>query len=373
MTDEQSLSLVKDEAELGFSGKDYPISQSVTKKHNKKLILTNIVASITLIVGLVSLVWAALFTPLLGIIWINEDPNIFVPPVRSEHDGLTYFLVLGRDPTGRTNVMIVVKINHDDESAAMLQIPRDLFIGLETHAHRTGRANAVFSGARDGESNINAMKRFVNNYLGLPVDHYILFTLNGLRNTVDAMGGVPMYFERQMMVTNECQHVPYPIGPGWVTLSGFDAESFVRHRRSYAMGDLARMEAQSRFMAAFAREIQNMGAGQAASAARASFGEISTDLTVNNLLSFMNTARELDLDDVFMASVPGQSGTFTPAGLSVARSYVSIHKQCHVDLINEHFLPPDAQVTIDDLRIPELHDTKRPAQTFAPGTMRERS
>ena len=352
---------------------NYATSGSVANKHDKKLIWTNIIASFTLTVSLAALIWVTLFTPLLGWGWQREDRDIFDAPTRSQHEGLTYFLVLGLDPTGRTNVIIVVKLNHDDDTAAMLQVPRDLFVGIETPTRGTGKVNAVFGAARDGESNINAMKRFINNYLGLPIDHYILFTLNGLRNTVDAMGGVPMYFEWQMMVTNECQHVPYPIGPGWVTLSGFDAESFVRHRRSYAMGDLDRMEAQSRFMAAFAREIQNMSASRAASAARASFGEISTDLTTANLLSFMETARELDLDDIFMASVPGQSGTFTPAGLTVARSYVSIHKQCHVDLINEHFLPPNAQVTIDDLRIAELHSTKRPAQTFAPGNMRDRS
>ena len=340
-------------------------SQGRKKGRNKKRVWTNIISSLVLVACIASMGYIALYTPLFA----EGRRDDGFERVEQSREGLSYFLVLGIDECGLTDLMMVLKMDHDNDTGALLQIPRDLFVGAEVATGGTGKVNAVYPAARAGETNVNAVKRVVNQYLGLPIDHHIILQLDGFRNIVDAVDGVPIYLERQMMVTNEFTPVPYPIGPGDIVLNGLDAESFVRHRRSFATGDLGRMESQRHFMIAFAQRIQTMSGRQTLSVAQSSFGQVSTSLTIRNMLSYVGEVRDLDLDNIFVAAVPGQSGTFTPSGFRFARSYFSIHKQDYVDLINEHFLPPDKQVTIYDLRIQELHTRRAPSQTFDPGTM----
>ena len=349
----------------------------VTKTVNqrdKKLITINIITSFVLAASIFTLVWTLMFGTLDGRIF----PNIRPPAgVEGSDRGTSYIMVLGIDEVGLADVMMVVKIDSENERAAILQIPRDLFIGTDLNTGGTGRVNAVFAGAlrennNDAAAATVAAKQMINQYLGLPIDHYVILSLDGFRNTVTAMGGVPMTLERQFWVRVEGESRDFSVGPGEVVLDARQAEGIVRHRRSFAMGDLGRMTLQRDFMVAFAEHAQTMSVSQLLGVFNALDGETMTNFTANDARGLLGYASEIDMSEILVAAIPGQSGTFTPAGFRSARSYFSIHKEDYVDLINQYFLPPDRQVTIDDLRVNELHTVKRDSQTFEHGTMHER-
>lgn len=327
------------------------------KKHNKKLILINVLATITLLISAVSLTGMFLldYKPLQAID-DNESNKDLPSVVQSEHKGVSYFLVMGLDESeSLTDVIMVVCFDHDNNSASVLQIPRDTFVGTEINTGKTGKVNAVYGHPREGEAKAKALMRCINQYFGLPVDHYVTFTLEGFRNVVDAVGGIEMTLDHRMLVGNSVSDEHYYLGPGTVLLDGEDAESFVRHRNSYAMGDLGRVKAQRDFVIAFAKKLMNMSSGDMLNVAKTCFNEVTSDLSIGDVLDYVNEVRELNFDNISFYSLPGQSKTTTPKGLSQRLSYFSIHKSEYVDLINEHFLPYSEKVTVDDLKITELH------------------
>ena len=351
-----------------YSGNKAMYVTAAAKPRDKKLITINVITSLVLALSIFTLTFAMLFMDLSGGFSIFRPSDV----ERSER-GTNYILVLGIDEYNLTDVMMVVKIDSINERAAILQIPRDLFIGATLDTGGTGRVNAVFSGARrSGQDPIIVTKQMINQYLGLPVDNHVILTLDGFRSTVTAMGGVPMTLERQFMVRVEDEGRDFPVGPGEVVLDARQAEGIVRHRRSFAMGDLGRMTLQRDFMVAFAEHAQTMSAGQLLGVFNALDGEVRTDFTAGNARSLLSYTSEIEMSDILVAAIPGQSGTFTPEGFRSARSYFSIHKDDYVELINEHFLPEGVYRTMEDLRVSELHQVRHNSQTHGADTMHER-
>lgn len=332
------------------------------RKRNGRLIAVNIITSIVLVISTIALT---------GMMFLNSNPfvdrsvgsepdvgevsEIFEDVSRSEGEDITYFLVIGMDESeSLTDIMMVVCYDHGNNKANILQIPRDLYIGSDVN---TGKVNAVYGSAKKSESRINTLIKRINTHLGLPIDHYVMVTLKGFRNIVDSVGGIDLYIPKKLRVADSADHEIYYLGPGETHLNGKKAEAFVRCR-DYAKGDISRVEAQRNFYAAFAKKMMNMSLTQMLGIATSCYDKVKTDMAVGTLLGYAQEVRNLSLEDITIYAVPGQSGTYKPSGLSVSRSYYSIHKEDYVAMINEHFMPYSDPISSSDLKITELHTTK---------------
>ncbi len=275
---------------------------------------------------------------------------------KSESNDVEYFLVAGTDEgENLTDIMMIVCFDLKANKADILQIPRDTFIGVDVP---TSKMNAVYGQAprEEGQTNINVMLRRINDYFGLPIDHYITVTLSAFRDIVDAVGGVDVYVPDTIYNAFNEDRQYYTFNKGMNHFNGEMAEAFVRHRRSYVMGDLGRVKAQRNFYAAFIKKCLNMNYAQMASAATSIYDQVSTDMKLVDILAFAKTAQNLKVENIKFHAVPGQSGTYSVNGRQ-ALSYYSIHKQEYVDLINQYFMPYANPITVESLLIDELHTT----------------
>lgn len=275
---------------------------------------------------------------------------------KSESNDVEYFLVAGTDEgENLTDIMMVVCFDLKANKADILQIPRDTFIGVDVP---TSKMNAVYGQAprEEGQTNINVMLRRINDYFGLPIDHYITVTLSAFRDIVDAVGGVDVYVPDTIYNAFNEDRQYFTFEKGMNHFNGEMAEAFVRHRRSYVMGDLGRVKAQRNFYAAFIKKCLNMSYAQMATAATSIYDQVSTDMKLVDILAFAQTAQNLKVENIKFHAVPGQSGTYSVNGRQ-ALSYYSIHKQEYVDLINQYFMPYSAPITVESLMIDELHTT----------------
>ncbi|QQK76544.1 LCP family protein [Salicibibacter cibarius] len=146
------------------------------------------------------------------------------------------FLLLGVDSedetSGRTDTVIVLTVNPEDDSMKMVSIPRDTrteIVGQGTedkinHAH-------AFGGT---EMAINT----VENFLDVPIDYMATINMDGFEEMVDAVGGVTV--ENSMEFEQDGHHFP----EGQVELNGDEALSFVRMRDEDPQGDAGRTERQ---------------------------------------------------------------------------------------------------------------------------------
>jgi LCP family protein required for cell wall assembly len=148
----------------------------------------------------------------------------------------------------RSDTIIILRIEPATKRAAMLSIPRDLYVKI-AGTTRSSRINDAFQAGPD------RLIATVNATLGVPINHYVQVDFNGFRSIVTALGGVDVYSASRardkvtgLNITN----------PGCVRLDGNQALAFVRSRHYEYMengrwktdptGDLGRISRQQDFI-----------------------------------------------------------------------------------------------------------------------------
>ena len=347
--------------------------KSRRKVHNLRRVLINMVA-VTLIVCSTIV--------LCGYYWYNSINNRLVatgesatkdssgvsyaPVVSSLNVDQTNILIAGIDPTGiNTDILMVVCFDNKDQTASILQIPRDLYIGSDVP---TGKINAVYSNPRPGETSINALMRRLNDDLGIPIDKFIVINVASFRNIIDAVGGITMDVPQKLTIYDLGDHLWHTLEPGTQTLDGDLAEGYIRDRMNYSEGDIGRETADRLFYAAFAKKIMEMTPTQMISVAVSCYQDVTTNFTLDEIQAYAMAVRHIPTSQIRIFGMPGVSppGDITPPGLHEALSYFSIYKQQYVDMMNEWFDPFQThQLTVDDLQITELIDPSEYPSEFS--------
>ena len=103
-------------------------------------------------------------------------------------DGYQTFMIVGSDEDGiRADVIILALLPHDGAAPVMISLPRDLYVPNRC-TQNFSRINANFNGC--GElSGATTLAGAVQDFTGLRVDHFALFTFNGFAAVIDAIGG----------------------------------------------------------------------------------------------------------------------------------------------------------------------------------------
>jgi LCP family protein required for cell wall assembly len=148
----------------------------------------------------------------------------------------------------RSDTIILLRVDPKREAAAMLSIPRDLYVPI-AGTERSDRINTAF------EAGPERLIQTVSEAFKIPIDHYVQVDFNGFRGIVSAVGGVQIYSPARARDKVTGLDIP---NPGCVTLDGNQALAFVRSRqyeyfengkwRQDPTGDLGRIERQQDFV-----------------------------------------------------------------------------------------------------------------------------
>jgi LCP family protein required for cell wall assembly len=84
---------------------------------------------------------------------------------------------------GRTDTLLVLVADRATPRLAMVSLPRDLWVAIPGHGQERVNAAYELGGSQ-------AAKQTVSNVLGQRIDRYALIGLQGVRDVVDAVGGV---------------------------------------------------------------------------------------------------------------------------------------------------------------------------------------
>jgi LCP family protein required for cell wall assembly len=161
-------------------------------------------------------------------------------------------LVLGSDrrtniagDKGRSDTIMLVRIDPGTKSISMLSIPRDLRV--EIPGYGTDRINAAYSYGGPALS-VKTFKALT----GLPVNHFMDINFDGFKDVVNYLGGVYLDVDRQYYNNTAITGFSsIDIKAGYQRLDGADALAFVRYRHDQ-LGDWGRMQRQQMFL----REIK---------------------------------------------------------------------------------------------------------------------
>lgn len=271
------------------------------------------------------------------------EENIVTPKEIKEHT--TNFLVCGIDyaaGSGRgklTDVIMLVSFDIKGKNIDVLQIPRDSYIGED---YPTGKINAIYGQKNNG--GVNGLANRINKTLNIPIDHYVTINMDAFITVVDKIGGVEVNVPQKIVLEGTT------LLPGMQTLDGKRAEIFVRERKSYSNGDLGRIEMQKIFLQALIKKVFSLSSSKVVSLAPTMIKEVTTDLTLAEMLGYYNNLMGVDKDkDINFHLLPVIGGTHN--GLSV----LSIKKYPTADLLNEFFRPYSQSVPAEELGVIELN------------------
>ncbi|UCZ52961.1 LCP family protein [Bacillus shivajii] len=194
------------------------------------------------------------------------------------------FLLLGVDTSnvesGRSDTIMVITVNPEDESMKMLSIPRDTrteiigrgFDDKINHAYAFGGPEMAMD--------------TVENYLDIPIDYFMAVNMDGFQDIVDALGGVTV--DNPFSFTQS----GHRFDEGEIFLEGEEALAYARMRRQDSRGDLGRNDRQRQIMTAIIDEGAHLSSVTRAQSILDAMGNnIATNLTFEQMMKIQSNYR----------------------------------------------------------------------------------
>ncbi|HEY2421752.1 MAG TPA: LytR family transcriptional regulator [Neobacillus sp.] len=205
-------------------------------------------------------------------------------PVKLEKKDPFSVLMLGVDERagdkGRSDTIIVLTVNPNNNSVKMLSIPRDT------------RTEIVGKGTEDKINHAYAFggvpmsMNTVEKFLDIPIDYYMQINMEGFKDIVNAVGGVTV--QNTLDFTQDNFH--FPVGP--VQLNGEKALSFSRMRYEDPRGDFGRQTRQRQILQAVIKEGTSISTLANFSNIFTALGaNIKTNLTFNQMVDIQKNYR----------------------------------------------------------------------------------
>ncbi|MDB2137273.1 MAG: LCP family protein [Clostridium butyricum] len=147
----------------------------------------------------------------------------------------------------RTDTIMVVNYNPETDKITTVSVPRDTLIQNNGNSVKINSAFAIGGYSR--------IKTEVEGLLNININYIVKVDYDAFVDIIDAIGGVKMKIERNMIYDDEGQnlHINFKAGET-VKLDGQKAQEFFRWRKNndgsgFANGDLDRIQNQQKFIA----------------------------------------------------------------------------------------------------------------------------
>lgn len=249
------------------------------------------------------------------------------------------------EASGNSDVMMLLNVDFIANKVNVLQIPRDSYIGTDGCI----RMNSAYHYGDPDLAPINRTIKQVNEQFKLTVDRYVTVELEGFRAIVDGIGGIEMDVPETIYYDSLHNKVLYA-GPQ--TLSGNQAEWFVRYRAGYIEGDTGRVKAQRLFLAAAVNKVKQISVLEIINMIPTIRDNVKTDMSVGDMKKLAETIAKVDMENMTIHMVPGEGVSIYPDGQRM--DVWSMHKDTTADMLNEYFRPYHADVPAEELGIDEI-------------------
>lgn len=237
----------------------------------------------------------------------------------------------------RADVLMVLRIEPSAGRAAVLSLPRDLWVPIAG----TGREQRVNTALAEGP---DVLVQTVQDVLGVALDHYVEVDFEGFERLVDVVGGVEVPFD----APTRDRLSGLAVDAGCVRLDGAQALALVRSRHVQRLvggrwvadptGDLGRIARQQAFLVRAAAEVGGTSNPFTLHRLVDVAGDhlrVDSGLDGSDLLALGRRLRSIDPADVATLTVPavpaGRNGaavlTADPADLADAGAWLLGERQ----------------------------------------------
>ncbi|WP_238917900.1 LCP family protein [Clostridium sp. YIM B02555] len=227
----------------------------------------------------------------------------------------------------RTDTIMVANYNPQNKTLHIVSIPRDTLINVNG---KNAKINAAYE-----IGGYQKIKSEVENILNVNINYMVKIDYNAFDEIIDAIGGVDMEIDRNMIYDDEAQnlHINFKAGET-AHLDGKKAEEFFRWRKNndgsgFANGDLDRIENQHKFISSVVSKCTSPLIIFRMPGIMSAIGNnVETNMSSFEVLSYGTKFMGLKKDNVIMSTVAG-----TPKTLN-GQSYLIIDKNANKSLLS---------------------------------------
>lgn len=152
----------------------------------------------------------------------------------------------GRVEQGRSDTTIVATVNPRDKQTTLVSLARDTYVDIPGQGKQDKLNHAyAFGGA-------SLAMDTVENYLNIPINHYVSINMAGLKELVNAVGGI----EVNNNLTFSQDGYDFTIGK--ISLDGEQALSYSRMRYEDPNGDYGRQERQRKVSEGIVQKVLSL-------------------------------------------------------------------------------------------------------------------
>lgn len=245
----------------------------------------------------------------------NVDPSL----LKGEGDGRVNIMVLGKGGPGHTgadltDTLLVASVDPLQKEAALLSIPRDLYVKVPNLGSM--KINAVYATAKEDslsgtkrtkddqkkaeEAGLGAIQKSLEQSLGIPIHYYTMVDFEAFRQAIDTVGGITIDVKEQLYdptVAWENNKNPLIAAKGLQTMNGKRALLYARSRHGSARGDFDRAERQREIIIGLKDKVLSVGTFAnplKLSQLTDAFGDhVQTNLTTNEVMRLYAIGKDI--------------------------------------------------------------------------------
>lgn len=275
-------------------------------------------------------------------------------PALNRRDGVYTVLLAATDADGyRTDIMMVMCYDTVKQTVGVVSVPRDTLVARQDeHPH------LVY-----GKGGVEQRVEDISQMLGIPIDGYIKVNIRGFITLVDYLNGIDFYVPCDMNYDDPTPgqdlHIHYQ--KGMQHLNGKQAMEVARFRKNNkdengkvtGYNDTGRTQTQQKLLVALAKKVLAWDNITKINGFVEIFNKnVSTDLTLNEMLYFAGQAMGLD------PSTGVETATLEGNGFGVYRNKLKTYRYCYeldpektVETVNRLINPYDRDMTLRDMNI----------------------
>ncbi|MBO0467078.1 LCP family protein [Enterococcus plantarum] len=184
---------------------------------------------------------------------------------------------LGRTEQGRSDTTMVVTINPKEKKSTMISLDRDILTEIVGYGTEDKLNHAyAFGGAKGGAK---MAIDTVENLLDIPIDNYVSINMKGLKDLIDAVGGIEV--DNPFEFTLDGITVP----KGHIKLDSETGLAYARMREEDPEGDIGRQRRQREVVEKIVNKIISLdGISKYRKILDAVKDNVRTDLTWDNMV-----------------------------------------------------------------------------------------
>jgi LCP family protein required for cell wall assembly len=225
-----------------------------------------------------------------------------VTKLKGEGDGRVNILLLGigggnHDGGDLSDTIMVLSLDPKTKDVAMLSIPRDLYVKINSSTYGKINGANAFGGPLLAE-------KVVQNVIGVPIHYYIQLDFSGFQQMVDAVGGVDINVKDYLSDpeypcdNNQYRSCGYTQNVGQYHMDGIRALKYARCRKGTCGDDFGRAARQQEVIVALRQKAMQLSTltnpVKIASLISAIGDHVKTDLQISEINKLALIAKDVD-------------------------------------------------------------------------------